>query len=149
MTLKEFRSMLLGAKLTVHTDHKNLTFNNLQTQSELRWQCYVEEYSPIIKYIEGPLNTIADTFSRLHCKDDGSAPVGKNGEPIMAKIAQTKDNNPDDNIEDNFYSILDQPEMVECFLHMSSEDCYLNLPDSEETVSPLTLSLPVMSNDVI
>ena len=37
MTLKEFRSMLLGAKLTIHTDHRNLTFNNLQTQCVLRW----------------------------------------------------------------------------------------------------------------
>ena len=32
MTLKEFRSMLLGVKITVHTDNKNLTLNNLTTQ---------------------------------------------------------------------------------------------------------------------
>ena len=56
-TLKQFCSMLLGALIVIHTDHTNLTFDNLWAQSMLRWRSYIEECSPRMNYLEGP-NTV-------------------------------------------------------------------------------------------
>ena len=39
---------------------------NQFSQDRLRWCNQVEEYSPILHYIEGPKNTLADNLSRLH-----------------------------------------------------------------------------------
>ena len=69
-TLREFCSMLLGAELHIHTDHKNILNVGDSSERRLRWISYVDEYSPTLHYIEGPRNVIADTFSRLSRQDD-------------------------------------------------------------------------------
>ena len=63
--LKEFRNILLGQELIVHTDHENLTYKNLNSERVMRWRLYIEEYSPQLTYIKGANNIVADALSRL------------------------------------------------------------------------------------
>jgi hypothetical protein len=64
-TLKEFRNILLGQKIKVHTDHENLTYKSFNSDRVMRWRLYIEEYSPELQYIKGTHNVVADALSRL------------------------------------------------------------------------------------
>ena len=65
--LKEFKGMLWGQKITIHTDHVNLMRDALGLSSDrvYRWRLLLEEYAPKIVYIKGEVNTVADAISRL------------------------------------------------------------------------------------
>ena len=66
-TLKNFRSMLLGQQLKVHTDHKKLTYSNTKFSSDrvLRQRLVIEEFGAEIVYFPGERNVVADALSRL------------------------------------------------------------------------------------
>ena len=49
MTLREFQSMLLGAELHIHTNHKNILNIGDSSQRCLRWILYVDEYGPELR----------------------------------------------------------------------------------------------------
>ncbi len=59
--------MLLGADIHVFTDHKNFTFDTLKMQRVLHWHTKIEAFSPMLHYINGPCNILANNLSRLHC----------------------------------------------------------------------------------
>ena len=57
-TLKGFRSILLGQRLIIYTDHKKRTYNNFNTYRVLIWRLILEEYAPEIEYIKGDKNIV-------------------------------------------------------------------------------------------
>jgi transposase InsO family protein len=69
-TLKEFRNILLGQRIKVHTDHENLTYKNFNSDRVMRWRLYIEEYSPDLHYIKGTHNVVADALSRLDMNEE-------------------------------------------------------------------------------
>jgi hypothetical protein len=71
-TLKEFRNILLGQKLIVHTDHKNIVYGKLSNDRIVRWRLLLEEYGPEYVHIKGKDNIVADALSRLDITQNNS-----------------------------------------------------------------------------
>jgi len=78
-TLKEFRNILLGQQIIVHTDHENLTYKHFNSDRVMRWRLFIEEYSPDLRYIKGENNVVADALSRLPKE---LAKLPRNDEPL-------------------------------------------------------------------
>ena len=87
-TLKEFKNILLGQKLIVHTDHKNLLYEKLSTDRMIRWRLLIEEFGPSWMHIKGETNVIADALSRLDANFDTKLPTKPTSE-VMAYIFVT------------------------------------------------------------
>jgi len=82
-TLKEFRNMLLGQQIVVHTDHENLTYKNFNSDRVMHWRLFIEEYSPDLQYIKGTHNVVADALSRL---DKSEEPIKNDADMLMTYI---------------------------------------------------------------
>ena len=80
-TLKEFRTLLWGQQIIVHTDHKNIIYGNLSNDRITRWRLLLEEYSPTFVHIKGTDNIVADALSRLERIDNRDPPLGKGTGP--------------------------------------------------------------------
>eukprot|EP00957_Ditylum_brightwellii_P041488 3141485-Ditylum_brightwellii.AAC.1 len=62
-TLKEFRSILLAQRITVYTDHKNLTYKNFNTERVVHWRIVIEDFETELTYIKGNDNVVANAMS--------------------------------------------------------------------------------------
>ena len=59
-TQKEFRITLLGQKLIIHTDHKNLTCKNFNTEHVMRWRLVLEEFGPELEHFLSMMKNMED-----------------------------------------------------------------------------------------
>jgi hypothetical protein len=121
-TLKEFWGMLLSADIHVSMDHKNLTFDTLKTQHTLRWSTKIEEFPPMLHYIEGPCNILANNLSRLHCQVT-PAQIAE-GKKIVEPAEVSNEEEDKAYFLDQEYSGLYDEDVWECI------ECYLNLSDT-------------------
>lgn len=65
-TLTKWEHLLKDIHFTLQTDHKNLTYLNMEGSPKVkRWKLDVQEYDCDIVHIAGVDNPIADSFSRL------------------------------------------------------------------------------------
>jgi hypothetical protein len=90
--------MLLGAPITIYTNHKKIThkLSSFSTQRILRWCLLLEEFGCNYKYKEGSQNLVADTlscFPTSHLVEKTAGPGEKN------LISQP--NQPQESYEDN------------------------------------------------
>ena len=126
-TLKEFRTMLYGCPdITVYTDHRNNTFQRLQTQRVLRWRLYLEDYGIKFKYIKGESNQLADALSRL--------PFAERQNP-SGPSNQYTNMLPDNNNDHTALEAADQ-DPLNTYYSMATDDddlldCFINLPATQ------------------
>jgi transposase InsO family protein len=126
-TLHEYRTMLYGVReLHIHTDHKNLTYANLNSQRVLRWRLFLEEFNPTFHYIEGTANTLADALSRLSIKEGQGCygPYTSNSNNKFSHDLETSMHaRTESGTLDSFYSLLvDDDELLECLLAGPEEE---------------------------
>jgi hypothetical protein len=69
-TLKECHNILLGHKIEVFTDDKNLVYKHVDTEHVMRWCLILEEFGPSLTYVKGEHNVVADTLSRLDLMEE-------------------------------------------------------------------------------
>jgi hypothetical protein len=73
--LKEFRNILFGQRIVIHTDHKNILYKKLSSDRITRRRILLEEYGPEYVHVAGKDNVIADALSRMEADFNDKKPI--------------------------------------------------------------------------
>jgi len=76
--IDKFRSYLVGAKVTVYTDHAALKYLLTKKDAKprlIRWILLLQEFNLEIKDKKGMENSIADYLSRMQLKNPQELPI--------------------------------------------------------------------------
>ena len=92
--LKEFRTVLLGQKIKIYTDHKNLTHKVFNTDCVMQWCLIAEEHGPQLMYLKSTKDIVPDTLSRLRLKPTPTVQMSlftKNPKPETQRVIWSND----------------------------------------------------------
>ena len=110
-TLKEFRNILLGQKLVVHTDHLNILYDNMPSPRVVRWRLLLEEYGAKFVHVKGIDNVVADALSRhptTDPDDDVDPTEGKQLAYFLARIQTTEE---DDDTQYSYNNLVTEEDL--------------------------------------
>ena len=133
-TLKTFRTMLYGADVHVHTDHKNLTYSMTQytTQRVLRWRLLLEDFGVKFYYKKGETNVVADALSRVPRSEEKvvSPMVGESTDAEMFYFDESKS-------DEYYFGACAEPdcELTDCLLFYPKFDNEDRHPFDFETIA--------------
>jgi hypothetical protein len=105
-TLMDFSNILLGHKIWVYTDYKNLSYPKFNTERVIRWHLIVEEYGPELHYVPGNTNLVADVLSHFDIANTNSMSQLPSQEALIAQaelFGQTKSTLPANTFQSNWY----------------------------------------------
>lgn len=92
MRRKHFKYLLRDVKFLLKTDHKNLTYLNLESSGKVqRWKLYIQDFNFESEHVAGKHNSVADAFSRLCIIWDDTMSEGVEEESFLCPIEPNAD----------------------------------------------------------
>ena len=90
-SLRKLHTYVHGSPLTIMTDAKDLLASmtgNHKNPKLKRYQYEIASYDPVIQYVEGHKNTVADYLSRIYSEDEISVEELREVDPSITKETQ-------------------------------------------------------------